>query len=176
MPDIVKAIIHQPNPEFKDAYFQLGNFICSMLYATKYKIDAYIPEYRVNKKEINTNFFFLFMNSTLVDETCKDELSFLHDTVYELTNQKDLLSNCENIYQLCKMIVDTLSIYEGSFELQYISYLILKRIYFTFPQFRRNIDDSLAMILTNLCLFKDQVRLIIKIVRSGEFKGMQSVY
>jgi hypothetical protein len=128
-----------------------------MLYATKYKIDAYIPQYRVNKKEINKNFFFLFKNSALIDETTKDELSFLHDTVYELTTQKELLSNCENIYQICKMVVETLSIYESSFELQYISYLILKRVYFTFPQFRRNIDDNLAMILTNLCLFKETV-------------------
>ena len=156
----MKAIIHQPNPEFKDAYFQLGNFICSMLYATKYRIDSYIPEYRINKQEINKNFFFLFKDSTLIDETIKEELSFLHETVYELTTQKELLSNCENIYQICKMIVETLSIYENSFELQYISYLILKRIYFTFPQFRKNIDDNLSMILTNLCLFKDQVYML----------------
>jgi hypothetical protein len=154
IPVIVKALIHQPNPEFKDAYFQIGNFICSMLFATKFKIDAYLPDYRLNPSELSKNFFFLLADDQLITEEHKDSVSFLHQSVYELTNQKDLLTKCENIFTICNLIVNTLSIYESIFDLQFVCYIILKRIYFTFPQFRKQIEDILAMSLVNLSGFQ----------------------
>lgn len=153
---IVKAIIHQPNPEYKEAYFQLGNFICSILYATKFKIDAYLPDYRINSKDFSKNYFYIIAGDQLVDETSKYEISFLHNTVYELTTQKEILTKCENIFQICNLILNTLSIYENIFDLQFVNYIILKRIYFTFPQFKRNIEDLLAVTLVNLCSFTSQ--------------------
>jgi hypothetical protein len=156
VPAIVKAIIHQPNPEYKEAYFQLGNFICSILYATKFKVDAYLPDYRINSKDFNKNYFYLIAGDQLVDETSKYEISFLHNTIYELTTQKEILMKCENIFQICNLILNTLSIYENIFDLQFVNYIILKRIYFTFPQFKRNIEDLLAVTLVNLCSFTGQ--------------------
>lgn len=155
VPALVKAIIHQPNPEYKEAYFQLGNFICSMLYATKFKVDAFLPDFRINHKEINRNYFFLFAGDEMIDEYSKDQISFLHETVYELTTQKEILVKCENIFSICNLIINTLSIYETIFDLQFVCYIILKRIYFTFPQFRKNIEDTLAVTLVNLCSFQD---------------------
>jgi hypothetical protein len=155
IPPIVKALIHQPNPEFKDAYFQIGNFICSMLFATKFKIDAYIPDYRINTSELNKNFFFLLADDSLIDSDNRESISFLHNSAYELTSQKDILTKCENIFTICNLILNTLSIYETIFDLQFVCYIILKRIYFTFPQFRKQIEDLLAMSLVNLCCFKE---------------------
>lgn len=152
---IIKAIIHQPNPEYKEAYFQLGNFICSILYATKFKIEAFLPDYKINHKELNKNFFFFLAGDEIVDESTKYHVSFLHNTTYELTTQKEILTKCENIFQICNLIVNTLSIYDSIFDLQFVCYIILKRVYFTFPQFRKNIEDSIAATLINLCLFKD---------------------
>ena len=153
MPQIVKAVIHQPNPDFKEAYFQLGNFICSLLYSFAFKIDANIPEYKINKQDYNKNFFFLLKDDRLIDENTKQDIFFLHDTKFELTLQKELILKCENIFQICSLIINTLSIYETIFDLQYVCFMILKRIYFTFPKFRNSIQDTLSLILTNLCCF-----------------------
>lgn len=159
IPPIIKAIIHQPNPEFKDAYFQLGNFMCSMLYATRFKLDASMPEYRLNSDELNKNAFFFLLADELIDETLKENAGFLHNVVYELTSQKEILTKCENIYNICNLILNTISIYENFFDLQFVCYIILKRIYFTFPQFRKNIEDTLAMNLINICNFKNEYEI-----------------
>lgn len=157
LPAIVKSVIYQPNPEFKDAYLLLANCMNSLIYPTRYKIDAYFPDYRINKKEINKNFFYLYLGETMIDEFSKDKLSFLHDTLFDLTDQKEVLCSCENMFNICKMIVDTISIYENSFDLLISSFVILKRIYFAFPQFIGSIEDCLVLVLSNICLIKSQV-------------------
>jgi len=152
---IIKALIQHPNPDYHDAYYQLGNFICSLLFNPKHKIDAFIPEFRFNLSELNKNYFAILFEDKPIDETDKDDISFLHNAVYELTTQKDLLVKCESIYKICNMVVDLLSINESKFDLQFICFVILKRLYFIFPKHRESIEDSLAMILVNLVLFKE---------------------
>ena len=50
-------------------------------------------------------------------------------------------------------------IYESSFNCQYASYIIIKRLYFIFPQYRDKIEDLLPIILLNLLTFqKDQLK------------------
>jgi hypothetical protein len=153
---IVKSLIQHPNQDYHDAYYQLGNFICSLLFSVKFKIDAFIPEYRLNTNDLNKNYFAILCDDQLIDETNKNDISFLHNTVYELTTQKELLTKCENIYKICIMAVNFLSINENMFDLQFISFIILKRLYFTFPHHRETMEDNLAMILVNLVLFKQQ--------------------
>jgi hypothetical protein len=90
-------------------------------------------------------------------EFSMEDMLFLNDCKYELTNQKDLLLKCENIFSLCLLILNTLNIYENIFDLQYICFLLLKKIYFIFPQFRKNIEDLLASNLINICSnFKEE--------------------
>lgn len=160
---IIKSLIHQPNPDYREAYYQLGNFICSLLFSVKFKIDAFIPEYRVTKNELNKNFFMILCDDNIIDETNKNNISFLHGSVYELTTQKEILIKCENIFKICNMVINLLSINENFFDLQFICYIILRRIYFNFPQYRESIEDNLAMILVNLALHKDQGNVKIKI-------------
>lgn len=153
---IIKALIQLPNPEFRDAYYQLGNFICSMLFSVKFKIDAFIPEYRINQTELTKNTFFIISDDKIVNESNKNQISFLHNCVYELTTQKDLLLKCESIFKICNMVINLLAINESLFDLQFICYIILRRIYFNFPQYRENIEDNLAMVVVNLVMYKDQ--------------------
>jgi len=119
-----------------------------------------MPDYRLKKSDLTSNFFFLINNDQIVEENNKEQISFLHDIVFELTAQKDLLVNCENIINICTLVINTLTMYETMFNLLYVSYLIMKRIYFTFPQFRRHIEDSLAMVLADICQFKEPVTII----------------
>ena len=160
-PNIIKAAIYQPNPEFEKFYFQLGNFIISMLYSYKFKINA--KPISKNKKKLidsRTKAYYLIeecIKSEDIIENNYDKLKFLDDTLYELTTQKDILLKCENIFSICNLILNTLSIYEKNFDLQFVCYLILKKLYFTFPQFRKKIEDALAVILSNICTFKEDI-------------------
>jgi hypothetical protein len=133
----------------------------SLIYPTRYKLDTYIPDYRINKKEINKNFFYIYFGETMIDEFSKDKISFLHDSIFDLTDQKENLCSCENMFNICKMIVDIISIYENSFDLLISSYVILKRIYFAFPQYIGSIEDCLVLVLCNICLLKSQVQIIL---------------
>ncbi|MCQ2819255.1 MAG: hypothetical protein MJ252_18485 [archaeon] len=159
-PNIIKSAIYQPNPDFHRLYFQLGNFIISMLFSLKFKVNAK-PVSKAKMEIINTRVrtYFLKESFDIKKEDIKinnyENLSFLDEVTFELTEQKDVLLKCENIFSICQLIINTLSIYEKNFDLQYICYLILKKIYFIFPQFREKIEDLLALILTNICLFSN---------------------
>lgn len=156
-PAIIKAAIHQPNPENHKLYYQLGNFIISMLYSYKFKVSVIADPQ--NESKASSKAFYL------IDDKSNDEkkeikenecsyMQFLQDKLYELTSQKEALIKCENIVSICNLIVNTLSIYETIFDLQFLCYLILKKIFFTFPKHRKQIEDLIAMTLVNLCMFK----------------------
>ncbi len=152
--EIIKALLNKPNSECYDIYFQLGTFICSLLYNIKFKIDANITKYKLKKSDLSLNNYILIYNDNVVDEFNKDIFNFLHDSIYELTTQKDLLYNCENIYNISFLFISFLSIYKNIYNLQFISYIILRRIYFIFPEYRSNVEDILASVIINLFLFK----------------------
>ncbi len=162
-PQIIKAIINKPNPENRKAYFQLGNFIISMLYSYKFKLNIetsvkttshsksiFLLDLSSNeeKDKKKINLFKSNTNNSMID------LLFLKGKSYELTNQKDLLFKSENLFSICYMIINALCIYEDIFDLQFVCYLLLKKIYFIFPQFRDNIEDLIAYVLVNICCFK----------------------
>ena len=73
---IIQALIQHPKQEYHDAYYQSGSFICSLLFNPKNKIDAFIPEYRLNPNELNKNYFAIFCDDQLIDETNKNDISF----------------------------------------------------------------------------------------------------
>ncbi|MCQ2821036.1 MAG: hypothetical protein MJ252_27575 [archaeon] len=157
-PNIIKSAIYQPNPDFHRLYFQLGNFIISMLYSIKFKINAKpMPKGKKELLDARVRTYYLMESFDLKKENIiannYDNMTFLDGSSFELTEQKDILMKCENIFPICNLIINTLSIYEKNFDLQFICYLILKKIYFLFPQFREFIEDSIVSILTNICLF-----------------------
>ena len=144
---IIKSLINKPNINYKKAYFQLGNFITCMLYSIKFRI---IIEKKDNlEMNINSKSIFLFDNikedekenqnihlqNSNTDKSMND-LSFLNNCLFELTEQKDILIKSEKIIPICLLILNALIIYDKLFDLQYVCFLLLKKIYFIFPQYK----------------------------------------
>ena len=84
-------------------------------------------------------------------------IEFLKNKKFELDEQKNFLLNYTNIFSLCTTIVNCLIIYESSFNCQFAAYLILKRLYFIFPQYRKNIEDLITTTLVNIVSFKKEI-------------------
>jgi Fe-S-cluster containining protein len=161
-PQIFKALINKPNPENRKAYFQLGNFISSMFYSHKFKIKI---DNSIKITSHSKSLFLLDLCSNELNDKNKIklfksksnysmmDLYFLNGTSFELTNQKDLLFKSENLFSICYLVINALCIYESIFDLQYVCYLLLKKIYLVFPQFRDNIEDLIVYVLINICSF-----------------------
>jgi hypothetical protein len=159
---IIKVIINKPNEKYRKVYFELGNFILNLLFNYKYLIYIdpthrnqisqffYLCDFVSRKEQSISNIKVKNLTNNL------DDINFLNDTLFEITEQKDILLKCENIFSICLLVLNTLILYENFFDLQFICYLILKRIYFIFPQFIKNIEDLLTTSLINLCSFKNE--------------------
>ena len=100
-------------------------------------------------------------DSFLVNEFTKNQFSFLHNTAYELTSQKELLWSSNNLCEMTVNVVEMLLSFDELFDMQYISFLLLKRIFFNFPKFVIFIEDLLVKVLFNLCHYKDKVKIYL---------------
>ena len=162
---IIKSLINKPNINYKKAYFQLGNFITCMLYSIKFRI---IIENKDNlEMNISSKSIFLFDNikedekenqnihlqNSNTDKSMND-LSFLNNCLFELTEQKDILIKSEKIIPICLLILNALIIYDKLFDLQYVCFLLLKKLYFLFQKNRKNIEDLIIKNLINLCIYQ----------------------
>ena len=106
-----------------------------------------------------TYIYNLIKDFYLINEYTKNQLSFLHNSGYKLTSQKDLLLSYEGICEITVNLVEILLTFEEFFDIQYIIFLLLKRIYFNFPKFIVFIEDYLVKVLFNLCHFTDKVNI-----------------
>ena len=185
---ILNAIMNKANPSYIELYYKTADFIIYFVYNFYYTI-------KINKQNkdinFNTNNFYLSdnmdINNILENKDIKldiytnlnnpDNLNFLKDKKFELDEQKSFLINYPNIFSISSILISYLMIYESSFNCQYASYIILKRLYFIFPQYRDKIEDLIPIILLNLLSFKkDQVKnedisyqLFIKyLIQNGE--------
>ena len=162
---IVKSLINKPSIDYKKAYFQLGNFITCMLYSIKFKVK--IENEENLQMNINSKSIFLYDNIKEGEKekenihlqnsntnNSMNDLSFLNNCLFELTDQKDILIKSEKIIPICLLILNALIVYDKLFDLQYVCFLLLKKIYFLFPQYRKNIEDLITKNLINLCIYK----------------------
>ena len=158
--EITKSILSDSDIKYRKVYFQLGNFMNSMLYNIKFKV---IIEDENQNNNSNSKLIFLYDNVKEDEKEIENihleksetdysmsDLSFLKDSLFELTTKKDILVKSENIISICLLILNSLIIYDNLFDLQYVCYLLLKKIYFRFPQYRQNIEDLLIKNLINL--------------------------
>ena len=185
---IIKSIINKPNENYRKIYYELGHFILNLLYNYKFVIKT---NFLKDEKQ-DTLFFCDFISNqennyyNIKLKNCNDnllQLNFLNDTFYELTEQKEILLKCENIFSISLLVLNTLIIYEKFFDLQIICFEILKNIYFVFPQFRKIIEDLLVTSLINLCTFKTEderkstincrqfINYLLKLEGNEELKG-----
>ena len=185
---ILNAIMNKANPSYIELYYKTADFIIYFVYNFYYTI-------KINKQNKDINFnannFYLSdnmdINNILENKDIKldiytnlnnpDNLNFLKDKKFELDEQKSFLINYPNIFSISSILISYLMIYESSFNCQYASYIIIKRFYFIFPQYRDKIEDLIPIILLNLLSFKkDQVKnedisyqLFIKyLIQNGE--------
>ena len=168
--DIFKSIINKPNVDYSKVYFELGNFFLNLFFNYKY-----ILKFDSSKKNYVSTFLYLsdlisneekILSNIKVNNYSNDinQLSFLNEVLFEETNQKEIMLKYENIFPISLLVLNTLIIYENEFDLQFICFLILRRIYFIFPQFRKETEDLLASSLINLCKFqsKEESKTIIE--------------
>ena len=185
---ILNTIMNKANTSYIELYYKTADFIIYFVYNFYYTI-------KINKQNkdinFNTNNFYLSdnmdINNILENKDIKldiytnlnnpDNLNFLKDKKFELDEQKSFLINYPNIFSISSILISYLMIYESSFNCQYASYIIIKRLYFIFPQYRDKIEDLIPIILLNLLSFKkDQVKnedisyqLFIKyLIQNGE--------
>ena len=111
----------------------------------------------VDEEENNYKNVTYILEDKVVDiGDLNDNFKFLEGINFELTFQKELLELNEQIVEICLLYVDLIIQYNRIFPLQYISYLILRRIYFIFPKYIKNIGDKIIKALSNLSKFQGQ--------------------
>ena len=167
---ILNAIMNKANPSYIEIYYKTADFLIYFVYNFYYVIKIKEQKNNIN---FNINNFFLGDNmniNNLLDKNDikldnfenfnnPDNLNFLNDKKFELDEQKNFLLNYQNIFSISSILISYLMIYESSFNCQYASYIIIKRLYFIFPQYRDKIEDLLPIILLNLLTFqKDQLK------------------
>ena len=108
------------------------------------------------EENVYKNVTYILEDKMVEMEELKENFNFLEQKNFELTFQKELLELNEQIVEICLLYVDLIIQYNRIFPLQYISYLILRRIYFIFPKYINNIGDKIIKSLSNLSKFQGQ--------------------
>lgn len=108
------------------------------------------------EENIYKNVTYILEDKVVDMDNLNDNFQFLEKKNFELTFQKELLELNEQIVEICLLYVDLIIQYNRIFPLQYISYLILRRIYFIFPKYINNIGDKIIKALSNLSKFQGQ--------------------
>lgn len=154
-PDIVTNLLKDPSEEYNKAYSKFGNLLCTLLFPSQFKVftESPNPTAEKNPTALSENMIFL-MEDKVVDNLTQFE--FMNDKKYQLTFQKEILDLNDKIVEVCLIYVTTMTKFDKIFPLQYINYLILRRIYFTFPQYKNEISDLIISTLSNLCKFQGQ--------------------
>ena len=171
-PDVLMNLLKEPSEEYRNAYLKFGNLLCTLCYCYRFNVGIFPNQndesFKENdnneddsstfhKKKTPNNVTFIF-NDKLVEND--SELEFLQNKQYELTFQKQILELNEKIIEVCLLYINTVIKFEKIFALQYICYLILRRIYFNFPSYKPEICDNIVLVLSNLCKFTGQFEWI----------------
>ena len=144
--DVVKSNFSTETENFK----LTGNLIVGENYGKKKEENA--DEEENNYKNVT----YILDDKVITMEDLTKDFNFLEKKKFELTFQKELLELNEQIVEICLLYVDLIIQYDKIFPLQYISYLILRRIYFIFPQYIKSIKDKIIKSLSNLSKFQGQ--------------------
>ena len=144
--DVVKSNFSTETENFK----LTGNLTVGENYGKKKEENA--DEEENNYKNVT----YILDDKVITMEDLTKDFNFLEKKKFELTFQKELLELNEQIVEICLLYVDLIIQYDKIFPLQYISYLILRRIYFIFPQYIKSIKDKIIKSLSNLSKFQGQ--------------------
>jgi hypothetical protein len=137
--------------DYTNLYYKIGKILYNLLISDKFIITEN-NEIEIENKNQKIN---LIYNDYLLN-TIKDFYILLPYKNYEFYFQKDIIYFIEKIVNISITFLTVIIKFDENFELQYISYIILKRIYFIFPKYRKEINEYIPIVLNKLCQTKDQ--------------------
>jgi hypothetical protein len=87
----------------------------------------------------------LYVNSDQIDKRTGSEVR-----LYQLTEQKETLENSEGLYTSVALIINFFLSFPKKIALQTTVLTVFKRLYNSFPVFRKNLEDPIIMVLINI--------------------------
>lgn len=70
--------------------------------------------------------------------------------LYSLTEQREILENQEGLYTSVALIINFFLSFPKRIQLQFTVLSVFKRMYASFPVFRKNLEDPTIMVLINI--------------------------
>ena len=136
--------------DYSISYLKLGYILINLLIPNNFIMTANFNSDDNNNKNLN-----YIYNDYLIDNL-EDFFVLLPYKNYEFYFQKDIIYFISKIVDISITFLTVIIKFDENFELQYISYIILKRIYFIFPKYRKEINEYIPIVLNKLCQTKDQ--------------------
>ena len=137
--------------DYTNLYYKIGKILYNLLISDKFIITEN-NEIEIENKNQKIN---LIYNDYLLN-TIKDFYILLPYKNYEFYFEKDINYLIEKIIEISITFVSMVIKFNEDFDIQYISYLILKKIYFSFPNYRNEIREYIPNVLNNLCQTHEQ--------------------
>ena len=137
--------------DYTNLYYKIGKILYNLLISDKFIITEN-NEIEIENKNQKIN---LIYNDYLLN-TIKDFYILLPYKNYEFYFEKDINYLIEKIIEISITFVSMVIKFNEDFDIQYISYLILKKIYFSFPNYRTEIREYIPNVLNNLCQTHEQ--------------------
>ena len=147
--DILVNLFKNISYDYSISYLKIGYILINLLIPNNFIMTA-----NFNSNDNNKNLNYIY-NDYLIDNL-EDFFILLPYKNYEFYFQKDIIYLIEKIVDICITFLTVIIKFDENFELQYISYIILKRIYFIFPKYRKEINEYIPNVLNKLCQTKDQ--------------------
>ena len=173
--DIIKAVISKPNPILIDTYYKLCYFFISFLYNLKYKIQLSPFENEINSNIDNLNIEKLNEQYYILDSMEENieipdnlyvtkfhgkeyhNMKIINQALYELDSVKKILLKHTSIFSLAKILLDCLILFQDNFKAQFACFLILKRLYFIFPKYIKEISELIVTNIINIISFDEKI-------------------
>jgi hypothetical protein len=148
--DILVNLFKNISYDYSISYLKIGYILINLLIPNNFIMTANFNSDDNNNKNLN-----YIYNDYLIDNL-EDFFVLLPYKNYEFYFQKDIIYFIEKIVNISFTFLTVIIKFDENFELQYISYIILKRIYFIFPKYRKEINEYIPIVLNKLCQTKDQ--------------------
>ncbi len=136
--------------DYSISYLKLGYILINLLIPNNFIMTANFNSDDNNNKNLN-----YIYNDYLIDNL-EDFFVLLPYKNYEFYFEKDINYLIEKIIEISITFVSMVIKFNEDFDIQYISYLILKKIYFSFPNYRNEIREYIPNVLNNLCQTHEQ--------------------
>ena len=84
-------------------------------------------------------------------------MKIINQALYELDSVKKILLKHTSIFSLAKILLDCLILFQDNFKAQFACFLILKRLYFIFPKYIKEISELIVTNIINIISFDEKI-------------------